>query len=394
MKKVLIIPSWYPTEKSPYMGIFFKVQTELMMSDFDMKVLIGKANLYGKKTFFKYLINNRIQKINNHFIQTDYIESFEYKQASFYSFKKQLEISAEAYWTVTQKYLLKKKWKPDIIHAHDIFWGGYYANYIAKKLNIPSVITHHNPLIFNNYTKSQKELLKQTLESANQLLCVSNFDKRTFLISDFDCKPEFVGNFVDEDKFKLKSHEQKEKEVFNIFTVGIASKRKDFPTLLKAIRYLVYDLNLKDIKITLNISDKVADGISLENIKQLAVDLKINQYCNFVNNLSLDDLICNYQKADVFTSSSYFETFGVAVCEAMCCGTPVVAINNGGIDDIINSENGIRIPIGDHVGMAQAILKIKNKEIVFNKEKVRESIISKYGRLAFFNRISNIYNKS
>lgn len=392
MKKVLVIPSWYPTEQSPYMGIFFKVQTELMMPDFDMKVLIGKENLYGKKTFLKYFSNSKIQKIDNHFIQTNYIEGFEYKQAAFYSFKKQLEIAAEAYSFATQQYLLNNNWKPDIIHAHDIFWGGYYANYIAKKLVIPSVITHHNPLIFNNYSKTQKELLKRTIESADKFLCVSNYDKRTLLISDYNCSPEFVGNLVDEDKFKLKPQAQEKKDVFNIFTVGIASKRKDFPTLLKAISYLVYDLDQKDIHLTLNISDKVADGISLETIKQLAVNLKINQYCIFVKDLSLEDLIYNYQKADVFASSSYFETFGVAVCEAMCCGTPVIAVNNGGIDDIINTENGIRVPIGDHIQMAQSIFDVKRKKIVFDKEIIRESIVRKYGRKAFFNRISNIYN--
>ena len=393
MKKVLIIPSWYPTYSSPYLGIFFKIQTELMLSGYDMKVLAGKEVLYGRKKFLKYLTSPQIHKIQNYFIQTDYLESFEYKQAAFKSIKNQLNEAAKAYWLATKTYFINNNWKPDLVHAHDVFWGGYYANYIAKKLGTPSIITHHNPLIFNNFSNIKKELFKQTIENTNELLCVSNFDKRTLLISGYDCNPHFVGNFIDEEKFKLKSDFQAEDDIFKIFSVGIASKRKDFPTLLKAINYLVYDLNQKNILLTLNISDKIADGVSLDDIKKMAIDLKIDSYCRFVKDLSLQELVNHYQNANVFVSSSYFETFGVAVCEAMCCGTPVIAVNNGGIDDIINYKNGIRISIGDHINMALAISDLKNKNLTFSAETVRDSIVTKYGRLEFFKRISDIYDR-
>ena len=392
MKKVLIIPSWFPTKASPYMGIFFKIQTELMMPSFDMKVLFGKPKLYGRKAILKYIKDDSIGKLENYFLETDYINSFQYKQAAFKSIKAQLNQSAEAYWKATQNYLIKNNWKPDLVHAHDAFWGGHYANYIAKKLNIPSIITHHNPLIFTNYSQEQTTLLKETVESADQLLCVSNFDKRTFLISDYRTNPIFVGNFIDEEKFRLKTSETRNKNTFQLFAVGIASKRKDFPTLLKAISVLVNSLKHQDILLTLNISDKTSDGTSLSEIKKLADELNVSQYCKFVKNLSLDELVKTYQQTDVFVSSSYFETFGVAVCEAMCCGTPVVAVNNGGIDDIINSQNGIRIDIGNYNEMAKAVENIKNGVMKFDKEKIRNSIVSKYGRKIFFNKISIIYD--
>ncbi len=392
MKKILVIPSWYPTESAPYMGIFFKVQTELMSSDFDMKVLVGKSTVFGKRKILKFITSKSIQKLEKHFLQSNNTVGFEYKQAAFTSLQYQLNKAAEAYWQATQRFFLNENWKPDIIHAHDVFWGGYFANYIAKKLNIPSIITHHNPIIYTNYSIAKMSLLKQTIESANQLLCVSNFDKRTILISDYRCNPIFVGNFIDEEKFKIKTDTSKPKAIFNLFSVGIASTRKDFPTLLKAIDILVNTLKHKDILLTLNISDKTADGTTLSDIKNLANELNILQYCKFVNNLSLDELVIAYQNADVFISSSYFETFGVAVCEAMCCGTPVVAVNNGGIDDIINEKNGIRIDIGDYYGIAKAVENIKNGNKIFKKEKIRNSIVSKYGQQAFKDKISSIYN--
>jgi glycosyltransferase involved in cell wall biosynthesis len=90
-------------------------------------------------------------------------------------------------------------------------------------------------------------------------------------------------------------------------------------------------------------------------------------------------------------STSIAETFGVAQCEAMMCGVPVIATANGGIDDFISNENGIKIPIQDYEALADAIMKIKNREIVFDKNVVRNSVLNKYGSDAFSKRLKNIY---
>ncbi len=389
--KILIIPSWYPTKDSPYSGIFFKVQTELMRPQYDMRILAGNAHYYGKKTALQYITHPKVKSLEGYFIETEGLIPFQYKQLTIKSFNNCLLDGAKAYLKALMDYISLNNWKPDLIHAHDTFWGGYYARYISNKLNIPFIITHHNPLIFTQYTPLQETILKETIEAANILLCVSNFDKRTFLISGYNVDPIFVGNFIDEDKFTLKAYLEPTKK-FNLLTVGVASKRKDFPTLLKALQILVHQYGQRDILLTLSIPEHFADGISVSELKALTCELKINEYCRFVSNLSLQELVHEYQKADLFISSSYFETFGVAVCEAMSCGTPVVAVNNGGIDDIINSNNGIRVSIGDYENMADVILQVKNKTISFDKKKVRETIVHKYGRIAFFNKISNIYN--
>lgn len=391
MKRILIIPSWYPTQESPYSGIFFKVQTELMHPQYDMRILAGNPHYYGKKTFVNFLLSPKVQYLKDYFIPTNGLIPFQYKQLTLKSFKSNLTASAKAYFKALNTYITENNWMPDVIHAHDTFWAGYYAKYISEKMKIPFVLTHHNPLIFTNYTPIQESLLKETIEAANKLLCVSNFDKRTFLISGYNVNPIFVGNFVDDSKFTLKN-DCTNRDIFNLFTVGLASKRKDFPNLLKALHVLIYKYEQRDIILTLSIPEKFSDGISMSELKALTFELKINDYCRFVSNLSLHDLVHEYQKADLFVSSSYFETFGVAVCEAMSCGTPVVAVNNGGIDDIINYNNGIRIDIGDYENMAEAILKVKNKTIVFDKNRVRESIVEKFGRKAFFDKISSIYN--
>jgi glycosyltransferase involved in cell wall biosynthesis len=100
-----------------------------------------------------------------------------------------------------------------------------------------------------------------------------------------------------------------------------------------------------------------------------------------------------YNKSDVFVSTSIAETFGVAQCEAMMCGVPVIATANGGIDDMISEKNGIKIPIQDYKALAKAILQIKNKEVQFKPDEIRNSVIGKFGKDAFKNKLLEVYSK-
>jgi glycosyltransferase involved in cell wall biosynthesis len=63
-----------------------------------------------------------------------------------------------------------------------------------------------------------------------------------------------------------------------------------------------------------------------------------------------------YRSLDVFVSASRSEAFGLAMVEAMACGTAVVATNTQGTSEIIeHGATGILVPVGDSSMMAAAI---------------------------------------
>lgn len=88
----------------------------------------------------------------------------------------------------------------------------------------------------------------------------------------------------------------------------------------------------------------VGEGPEKKYLKQLSIDLKIDDYVSFVGS-QLQANIFNYMNmADVFVSMNALSSLSNPVFEAMICGLPVIALNRGTTSELIkNGENGILI---------------------------------------------------
>lgn len=63
--------------------------------------------------------------------------------------------------------------------------------------------------------------------------------------------------------------------------------------------------------------------------------------------------------ADLFLLPSETEAFGLVALEAMACGVPVIGTRVGGLPELVtNGENGWLVPVGDHVAMAAAGIRL------------------------------------
>jgi glycosyltransferase involved in cell wall biosynthesis len=96
--------------------------------------------------------------------------------------------------------------------------------------------------------------------------------------------------------------------------------------------------------------------------------------------------------AHVFVAPTIFEPHGIAAREAMMCGLPVVTTANGGVEDSINSDTGLIVPVKSPQEMAAAILKIKNRELEFVPQQIRDLAISQSGTANFLKTMKEFYN--
>jgi glycosyltransferase involved in cell wall biosynthesis len=188
--------------------------------------------------------------------------------------------------------------------------------------------------------------VKYVLENADKVLAVSEFNKKEILkyTNSKDKNIELVYNDVDCNKF-----EPKEKKEDLIITVGyvtdLVMKRKGFETFVKSAQYL------QDVKFVL-IGKDVDDSINY--LKSVAPE-----NVKFIGFVSDEGLLRWYQKAKVYCQLSIYESFGMALAEAMACECVPVVTNRGALPEVIG-DTGFYVPYGDPKATAEAIKKALN----------------------------------
>jgi N-acetyl-alpha-D-glucosaminyl L-malate synthase BshA len=109
----------------------------------------------------------------------------------------------------------------------------------------------------------------------------------------------------------------------------------------------------------------IGDGPDRERAGDLARELGVLDRVRF---LGLQDNIAAFLSiADLFLFPSDYESFGLAVLEAMACEVPVISSDGGGLPEVMaQGETGYLCPVGDVDGMAQRAL-----EVLFDPAKAR-----------------------
>lgn len=143
----------------------------------------------------------------------------------------------------------------------------------------------------------------------------------------------------------------KYKKNIKILAVGRLAFEKKFDVLIKAASA---NLEKGHEEIFVQI---VGDGEEYDHLLALINDLRVEPHVELLGRRN--DVLELMQEADLFVMTSLYEGLSIAMIEAFSCGLPVIASNAPGLRDcIIHNENGMLFPVGDHVALAECILKI------------------------------------
>jgi glycosyltransferase involved in cell wall biosynthesis len=89
---------------------------------------------------------------------------------------------------------------------------------------------------------------------------------------------------------------------------------------------------------------------------RLVQELGLQGRVSFLESLSTQDLVGQYNKAQLLVSPSLYEGFGLPAAEAQACGTPVVATTAGALSEIVEDRvTGVLVPPGQVEPLAAAI---------------------------------------
>src|SRR3712207_7767570 len=95
-------------------------------------------------------------------------------------------------------------------------------------------------------------------------------------------------------------------------------------------------------------------------LEQMARELGVAERVRFLGKLGQDDLAALYRSCAMLVATSFVnETFGMALCEAMACGTPVVASDFGGFREVVVEDRKSTRLNSSHANISYAVFCLK-----------------------------------
>ncbi len=140
------------------------------------------------------------------------------------------------------------------------------------------------------------------------------------------------------------------------------------------------------------IGKKLLSKADTSDFQRLVEKYKLHEVCQLIAEVPLNEMPKYYAESDVLVSTSVEETFGITVREAMAMGRPVVCTASGGVDDDIFEFNGFKVDVHDFNALADSLIAIKTGSVQFDPVRIREYVISKYGRQAFLEKMSKVFD--
>lgn len=260
-------------------------------------------------------------------------------------------------WRVVQQLVeLIQRRRIDVIHTHgyksDII--GYFA---AKKAGIPCVSTPHG--------YPTKAGLKMSLFIKAGALALKRFDAiaplSPELMNDMERfkipghKVHFIENGVDLTELEAfrKPLEPTESNVLDAPHIGYVGQlipRKGVRDMLSMFDQLTQ--HYPKARLTL-----VGDGSERKELEAYANGLACRNQIEFLGFRS--DRLALVKKFDAFCMTSSLEGIPRCLMEAMAIGTPVVAYNIAGVNELVEEgETGLLAPLGDTATLTQQVIKL------------------------------------
>lgn len=279
--------------------------------------------------------------------------------------------------------------KPDVVHLHNIH--GYVLNYkiLFGYLNlkrIPVVWTFHDfwaitghcshfvdancsrwqvecnncplhmyyPTSYTDFSKRNYILKKRLFKESNlHIVAVSRWVEKITRCSflkekDIRC----IENGVDINLFKPSKCTSYPIPKDKFIIMGVASQWN----------------GAKGLHDYILLSEKLADNemIVLVGLNERQLEKLPKTIMGIKRTESIEQLAQLYSCANVVTSLSYAETFGLTIIEGYACGTPAIVYDNTALPQLVNERLGLVVPTGDINALYEAIQLMKKTDFKAN----------------------------
>ena len=151
--------------------------------------------------------------------------------------------------------------------------------------------------------------------------------------------------------------------------MGRLHEIKCFDVLIDA--FSIFIRNDKDAKLIIAGSD---DG-AFEKLNRQIINLKLQDSVFLIGFVGFEDKKILLNNCDYFTLASEFESFGIAIVEALSCGKPIVLSNKTPWERLEKNKCGILVD-NDKISFSNAFLKVTQQE--YDSQLIKDYIKANY----------------
>ena len=310
------------------------------------------------------------------------------------------------FWENLESFRHTERIQYDLVHSH-YYLSGQIGRWAREHWNVPHVLMFHTlGMLKNRIAGSEKEPLlrialeKRIVKECDAILAGTEREKRD-LIDLYGAPPhkiQVVPCGVDLERFHPSARCESRKRLrLNsgtrvILYVGRFDPIKGVDRLLGAAHLLRRDMRLHVLLVG-------GDGENTpeeQALRAMCRELSLDDCVTFVGRRDHYKLPDYYRAADALVLPSHYESFGLVVLEALSCGTPVVAMRVGVVEDIVHNglngwivaENtckdlaeGIRRVLKQHDAQKPTADSIRATVVDYDWRLVADAIHSKYRML-------------
>lgn len=379
MLRVLILPSWYPTERYPVGGVFIQEQARALARRTDVEVGVlfvdrvsVRAWLHGPK-----LLNMRKE------------EGVPVYRLLMPSVPGVWPFLYSVWGVLAYAGLRRQKVRPDIVHAHVSLPAGLSGALIKLLWRVPLVLTEHmGPFSQLMRNRPAAFATRFSMSRADSVVAVSaalrdqitSYPQLRRLI-------EVVPNVVHVGEFPVKAEVRQAYKSARLLFVG------EMNTSIKGVDYLIGAVSIlrkRGVEVTL---DLVGDGGKRREYETQVRRLRVADLCRFHGMLPHEEVVEMMRGYDVLVVSSLAETFGVVVVEAIASGVPVVATRCGGPEEIVTPDLGVLVAKADSSALAEGIIDVLSRPGDFPPGHLRRVAEERFGQESISARLVELYRE-
>ena len=283
--------------------------------------------------------------------------------------------------------------RPALIHAHVGYPEGAAAATVAAERGIPLILTEHATYLDRLFADPEiRSAYHAGARTATRIVAVGQVlaDRIGREFPDLQDRLVVIPNTVDVDAFRAVGAAERDPD--ELLWVGYRREVKGMDALLRAFR-IVRDARPATRLRLIGRSTTEAEEAGWH---RLAAELRVADGVGFEPPADRAGVARAMERAAVFVHPSRIETMGVVAVEALAAGLPIVAVDSGGVTEVLRPDPmsvGALVPEQAPEPLAAAILATLDRRHEFDPVRLREHVVARYGAAAIAARIVELYDE-